>query len=78
MALTEKTYVDKIEVVALSNTLSLREVTVILRDDVEISRTYQRYSVSRGMDTSSLSPEAAKLCETLWNAGVDSVLTSAE
>lgn len=78
MALTEKTYIDKIEVVALSNTISLREVTIILRDDVEISRTYQRHSVSKGMDTSTLSKEAITICETIWNAGLDSVLTTAE
>lgn len=78
MALTEKTYIDKIEVTAASDTISLREVTVILRDEVEISRSYHRYSVSKGMDTASLSAEAVKLCETLWNAGVDSVLTSAK
>lgn len=78
MALTEKTYIDKIEVTAGSTTISLREVTVILRDEVEISRSYHRYSVDKDTDKASLSAEALSVYEAIWNAGIDSVLTSAK
>ena len=43
MALTEETIQDKIEVVAKYTQVQVRTATVIKRDGVEISRSFQRH-----------------------------------
>ena len=48
MALTESTEYDKIEVVGEYQTVQVRKATVIKRDGVEISRTFNRYTLSCG------------------------------
>ena len=48
MALSESIEYDKIEVVRQYKTVQVRKATVIKKDGVELTRTYQRYVLSPG------------------------------
>ena len=48
MALSESLEYDKIEVVGQYKSVQVRKATVIKKDDVELTRTYQRYVLSPG------------------------------
>ena len=66
MALTEATVEDKIEVVDCGGwkAIQVRTATVISRDDVEISRSFHRHTVSPTDDWSSESTEVQVMCDT--------------
>ena len=49
MALTEITKVDQIEVTE-NNDIQVRTATIILKDDVELTRTFHRHVLSQGDD----------------------------
>ena len=48
MALTETIEYDKIEVVGKYKTIQVRKATVIKKDEKEITRSFERYSLSPG------------------------------
>ena len=48
MALTETIEYDKIEVVGKYKTIQVRKATVIKKDEKEITRSFERYSLSIG------------------------------
>ena len=52
MALTEETVIDQITVLE-DEQIQVRRATKILRDGVEISRTYHRHVVAPGADVSA-------------------------
>ena len=66
MALSEATVQDKIEVVDMGGwkVIQVRTATVISRDDVEISRTFHRHTVSPTDDWSGESTEVQAMCNT--------------
>ncbi len=66
MALTEATVQDKIEVVDQGGwkVIQVRTATVISRDDVEISRSFHRHTVSPADDWSDESTEVQAMCST--------------
>ena len=66
MALSETTVQDKIEVVDCGGwkVIQVRTATVISRDDVEISRSFHRHTVSPSDDWSSESTEVQAMCNT--------------
>ncbi len=43
MALTESIEYDKIEVVSVYKNVQVRKATVIKKDDVELTRSFERY-----------------------------------
>ena len=49
MALTESIEYDKLEVVSACKHVQVRKATVIKKDDIEISRSYCRYTLSCGV-----------------------------
>ena len=49
MALTESIEYDKLEVVSACKHVQVRKATVIKKDDIEISRSYSRYTLSCGV-----------------------------
>lgn len=53
MALTERSEVDKIEVLTNTGNLQIRTATIIERDGVEISRSYHRHVRSPLCDCSN-------------------------
>ena len=48
MALTESIEYDKIEVVTQYKSVQVRKATVIKKDDVEITRSFERYVLTAG------------------------------
>ena len=62
MALTEETQQDKIEVVGDFKMVQVRTATVIKRDDVEISRSFQRHVVAPDADISGESDDVKAIC----------------
>ena len=57
MALTERTFEDKIEIVGDFKHIQVRTATVIERDGVEISRSFSRHVVAPDADVSGESAE---------------------
>ena len=57
MALTKKTIVDKIEIIARNDfySLNIREDKQILEDGVKISGSFNRYVLTPDADTSNIS-----------------------
>ena len=48
MALTESTEYDKIEVVGIYKAVQVRKATVIKKDDVELTRSFERFVLNPG------------------------------
>ena len=80
MALTETLEYDKIEVVSIYKSIQVRKASVIKKDNVEIARSYERYSLSCGMlddsdnlvdtDISAEPTEVQQICNTVWTDDV--------
>jgi len=65
MALTETTLQDKIEIVGEFKHIQVRTATVIKRDGVEISRSYQRHVIAPSDDVTGESQEVQALVALL-------------
>ena len=86
MALTESIEYDKIEVVGNYKYVQVRKATVIKKDDVEIARSFNRYSLSAGTldesdnlvdsDISSQPAEVQSICNAVWTTDVKSAYKS--
>ena len=60
MALTEKSFADKIEIV--NNHVQVRVATVIKRDGEEISRSFHRHVLAPGDDYSAEEAKVQAVC----------------
>ncbi len=80
MALTESTEYDKIEVVGQYKTVQVRKATVIKKDGVELTRSFERYVLHPGTldasdnlvdtDLSSEPAEVSAICNAVWTTDV--------
>ena len=80
MALTEAIEYDKIEVVGTYKAVQVRKATVIKKDDVELTRSFQRYVLQAGTlddsdnlvdtDLSSEPAEVSAICNAVWTTDV--------
>ena len=81
MALSESTEYDKIEVVsALYKHVQVRKATVIKKDGVELTRSFERYVLSAGTldasdnlvdtDLSGQPAEVSAICNAVWTTDV--------
>ena len=80
MALTESIEYDKIEVVGTYKHVQVRKATVIKKDDVELTRSFQRYILQAGQldasdnlidtDLSSEPAEVSAICNVVWTTDV--------
>jgi len=70
MALTERTVEDKIEIVGDYKHIQVRAATVIERDGVEISRSFQRHTIAPGDDVSNESAEVQAIAAAIHTAEV--------
>ena len=78
--LTETKEYDAIEIVTANKIVQVREVTVIKKDGVEISRSFHRYSLPPGSvntdkvwtdtDISAETDEIKAICTTVWTDAV--------
>jgi hypothetical protein len=65
MALTEETLQDKIEIVGNFKHIQVRTATVIKRDGVEISRSFNRHVVAPDADITGESTEVQAICNAV-------------
>ena len=80
MALTESLEYDKIEVVGPYKAVQVRKATVIKKDDVELTRAFERYVLHPGTldgsdnlvdtDLSSEPAEVLAICNAVWTTDV--------
>jgi len=62
MALTERTEIDKYEIVGPFKHIQCRHATIIERDGVEISRSFSRHVVAPDADITGESAEVQAIC----------------
>lgn len=65
MALTEKTIIDKIEILE-NNSIQVRTANVIENDGVEISRTFHRHVVAPSNDISGEDAKVQAVANAIW------------
>ena len=80
MALTETTEYDKIEVVGQYKAVQVRKATVIKKDGVELTRSFERYVLQAGTldasdnlvdtDLSAEPAEVSAICTAAWTSDV--------
>ena len=66
MALTETTEYDKIEIVGQYKTVQVRKAAVIKKDDTELTRSFERYSLNPDADVSKEPAEVKAVCDAVW------------
>jgi hypothetical protein len=72
MTLTEKTIIDKIELIE-NNSIQVRTATVIEKDGVELTRTFHRHVVVPGADITNEDPKVQAIANAIWT---DEVITA--
>jgi len=80
MALAESIEYDKIEVVGTYKAVQVRKATVIKKDGVELTRSFERYVLQAGTldasdnlvdtDISSEPAEVSAICNAVWTTDV--------
>ncbi len=70
MALTERTFDDKIEIVGNFRNIQVRTATIIERDGEEISRSFHRHVIAPGDDVSAESAEVQAIAAAVHTAEV--------
>jgi hypothetical protein len=80
MALTETIEYDKIEVVSAYKNVQVRKATVIKKDGVELTRSFERYCLDCGKiddsnnwidtDISAQPAEVQAICNAVWTDDV--------
>tara|TARA_R100000773_G_scaffold3081_1_gene3761 strand:+ start:1501 stop:1788 length:288 start_codon:yes stop_codon:yes gene_type:complete len=86
MALTESIEYDKIEVVGQYKAVQVRKATVIKKDGVELTRSFERYVLDPGMldesdnlvdtDLSGEPAEVSAICNAAWTTSVKASWTA--
>ena len=80
MALAESIEYDKIEVVGIYKAVQIRKATVIKKDGVELTRSFERYVLQAGTldasdnlvdtDLSGEPAEVSSICTAAWTTDV--------
>ena len=70
MALAETIEYDKIEVVGPYKTVQVRKATVITKDGVELTRTFERYVLHPDSDITNEPTEVQTICNVVWTQEV--------
>ena len=80
MALTKETQIGKIEVVGKYKSVQVRTDTVVIEDDVELTRKYHRHALQPGTldgsnnlvdtDISGENAEVQAICNAAWTDAV--------
>ena len=72
MALTEHTSLDQVEIVGEYKAVQIRMVTVVKKDGVEISRSYDRHVLHPDYDIANEIEEVKNICNAVWTDEVKS------
>lgn len=78
MSITENTFIDKIEITAPHQDLQVREANVVLRDGVEIARSYHRWLLSPGTDVSEMPANVQAIAAAVWTPEVIAAYQAAQ
>tara|TARA_B100000424_G_scaffold264596_1_gene253211 strand:+ start:1031 stop:1312 length:282 start_codon:yes stop_codon:yes gene_type:complete len=80
MALSESTEIDRIEIVTARKFVQVRRATIIEKDGVELTRTFERWTLECGTldddlifvdtDISSQPAEVQAVCNAVWTDSV--------
>jgi hypothetical protein len=65
MSLTEITKVDQIEITE-NNQIQVRTATIILKDDVELTRTFHRHVLSQGDNITNEDSKVIAIANAIW------------
>ena len=65
MSLTEITKVDQIEITE-NNQIQVRTASIILKDDIELTRTFHRHVLSQGDDITNEDPKVIAIANAIW------------
>ena len=65
MALTEKTIIDKVELIE-NNSIQVRTATVIEKDGAELTRTFHRHVLAPGADVSNEDVKVQAIANAIW------------
>ena len=67
--ITKEVAIDKIE--ALENgTIQVRQVSRIIEDGTELSRSFNRWVLAPGVDISNQDPRVQAICNAVWTPEV--------
>ena len=69
MSLTKTTVVDQVTVTE-NGIVLYREVTRIMEDGKELTKTYHRSSLTPGQDLTGVPANVVAICNTVWTAEV--------
>jgi len=69
MSLTEKTIIDKIEVLE-NGIIQVRQATIVERDGVELARTYHRWTLTPGQDLAGQEQRVVDIANAVWTSEV--------
>jgi hypothetical protein len=69
MTLIEKQSIDKIELTEV-NIIQVRTATSIIKDGVEIAKTYHRHSLNPGDDVSNEDAKVQAIANAIWTEEV--------
>lgn len=69
MSYEEIKTIDRVEVIGLGN-LQVRESTVVLRDGVEIAKTFHRWAFEPGSDVSAMPDHVQAIAAAAWTPEV--------
>ena len=69
MSLTKKTVIDQTTVTE-NGVVLYREVTRIMEDGNELTKTYNRSSLTPGQDLTDVPANVVAICNTVWTAEV--------
>lgn len=65
----ETKQIDRIEVIN-GSIIQVREVTIVMKDDVEIARSYHRWSFNPGDDIGEMPQEVKDIANVVWTEEV--------
>ena len=65
MSLTEITKINQIEITE-NNQIQVRTATIILKDDVELTRTFHRHVLSQGDDITNEDSKVIAIANAIW------------
>jgi hypothetical protein len=69
MALTKEILIDKIEIVE-NGTVQVRQATRIIEDGVQLTQTFQRWTITPGQDYSTQPDNVKAICEVTHTPAV--------
>ena len=65
MALTERSAIDKIEVLE-NGIIQIRQANIVERDGVEIAKSYHRWTLTPGQDISDQEQRVKDIANAVW------------